>query len=229
MSKHANSKSCVLTSAVVLTGMMIVGTASAATKLSLTLPDLFVSGISANYDALNDLFTANGIPAAIDLTPGGGPELFFSAGSFNLTAILDASGTPTGGSFTVAGTVNETATGNTVANGTVLEGTLVDFFNNGSDGLEFLLAVADTDATPNFLSPNYGGIGSTFGIVFSNISGASPNPGTGNPFDLGQNFSIASAQANVGAVVPTPGSLALLLLGVVGLGARRFQSRRLRA
>ena len=78
-----------------------------AVPLNLTLldtPDIVSSFIDVNYNAGTDTFTASGFALELD-DDGSVPAEAITGGTFDLTAVIDGSGTLSSGSLSIGGTV----------------------------------------------------------------------------------------------------------------------------
>lgn len=180
-----------------------------AVPLNLTLldtPDIVSSFIDVNYNAGTDTFTASGFALELD-DDGSVPAEAITGGTFDLTAVIDGSGTLSSGSLSIGGTVASLG----FNSGTLLTGNLTAFGfpNGGGDPLEFLFDVTGGDAAGLF--------GSSGGIILG---------GTNFTGDFTIDFNgDGSAVANV-APVPLPATVWLFgagLLGLVGLGRNRIR------
>ncbi len=90
------------------------------------------------------LFTANGVPQ------------FVTAGSFSITATISSAGALSGGTFTISGTVTDSATSITYS-GVLLSGTVVDY------GMSNIGAPGGTDLGDFKLQPTAGQMMALFG------------------------------------------------------------------
>jgi hypothetical protein len=170
-------------------------------------PDIASSFINVSYDAGLDTLTASGIATTYE---DGSGQVSILPGSFDLTATIDAAGVLSGGSLTIGGDLGGGVT-------TLLTGGLTAFGfpdppATGDDIFEFLFAVTGGD-----LAGAYGGVGSTGGVILALTS---------DVFDGSFDASFETDGALSDTGVPEPGTLALVLLGCVGLAAAAGRDRR---
>ena len=196
--------------------IVLVPSLAQAAPLNLTLndvPDIVSQFIDVTYNATSDELTASGFALELD-DDGSVPAEAIAGGTFDLSATIDATGSLSGGSLSIGGTVASLG----FNSGTLLTGTLTAFGfpDTGGDPFEFLFDVTGGDA-----AALYGGGSVPAGVILS---------GTGFGGDFGSNFDNLSsgtgtgtAVANVGTV-PVPAALWLFgsgLLGLTGLARRR--------
>ena len=184
-------------------GTLAVAPAGAA-SLNLTLnpyPDIFSDGISVNYNANANTFTAIGEASKLN-NDGSLPLETIVNGSFNLTAIIDNSGFLSLGNLIIGGTV---PTLSDYDSGTLLTGDITAFgYENENDPFEFLFSLTGGDA-----AGLYGGIGSTGGVILSSIF----TDFTGFFSSDWSSFGVS----DTGTPVPEPVTMLLLGSGLIGL------------
>ena len=197
-----------LWSLVAAVGIALIGAVPAgATPLNLILqpePDINWAFGSVNYSAGTDTLTVTAIAGAVNnMDAFNVVNQPISGGTLSLTANVDGGGNLLGGSFTVGGTI--AAFG--FNSGTLLTGNLTALgFPNGSPGaLEFLFSATGGDA-----QALYG----TNGAMVIGIT-------NGFPGNWNSDFSASFSAPGDIAVIPEPGTFALLGLGVAGLAWQR--------
>ena len=173
-------------------------------------PDIFSSFTDVSYNAGTDILNASGFAISLD-DDGVGLSEPIAGGTFDLTAMIDASGTLSGGTISILGTVGG------AVSGTLLTGTLTDIgFNDaGGDPLEFLFSVTGGD-----LAGLYGGTG---GIILTGTGFTSWVTSFQNAPFSGMSDTFAVSPVPVPAAVWLFGSA---LLGLAGFGrhSRRKQA-----
>ncbi len=203
-------KRVVVVFAGVLIALVGVGGSAQGTLIDLMLkdqPDISVGFMDVMYDAGNALLVADG--DAFTLDDGSGP-VGIDSGTTSITAGVSDSGTLSGGTVTVNGTIPSLG----FNSGTLLTGDLTQlgFATNGADLLEFAFNVTGGDAaglygnTPAGIILGFGGFSGSFEDDFDNTGGT---PGMG------------FATADIGLIAPEPATLGLLLLGSAGMIRRR--------
>lgn len=176
------------------------GVAQATPLNLLTLPpDVFSSLVQVDYDATGDILTADGTAFTFD-DDGVGPQVPITAGTFSLTATVDAAGAASGGSLTIGGTI----AGLGFNSGTLLTGTLGSFGfpDAGGDPLEFIFNVTGGDAA--------GLYGATANVVLT---------GAALPATLFASDFNNDGLGQSDTAVPEPSAAALALAGALGLVA----------
>ena len=174
------------------------------------LPNISSFFITVDYvgDNTAGLLTASGF--ANQFTPQVGAPENIAGGTFDISASIGFNSLTAAGSLNIGGTV--AALG--FNSGTLLTGTLSAFGAGPGDPLEFLFQVTGGDA-----AGDYGGIGSTAGVILSN---------SGYPGSFANNFTSGAFQALsdtfVQAAVSEPASLALFLLGLFAFAWARQRS-----
>lgn len=137
------------------------------------------SGQGCTYDSTNDLLTVTSTPSLALFGPlPAGPAGFIIFGSMTLTATIDDSGTLSGGTFVVNGTVTDSS-GPTIYGPVLLTGTFTggdygivdtttDTVNLGTDQADFRIIV-----TGGTMAPLYAGsdIGVNLTLELSNYAG----------------------------------------------------------
>lgn len=179
---------------------------AALLNLTPSPPDVFSSFIDISYDAGSDIFQADGFATTLD-DDGIGAAEGIAGGLFSLNATIDQSGSLSGGTIAIAGTVANLG----FTSGTLLTGNLTDigFADTGGDPLEFLFSITGGD-----LAGLYGGTG---GVILSNTSFTSwLNSFQNAPF-AGVSDTFAVSPIPVPAAVWLFGSA---LLGLAGYGRR---------
>ncbi len=192
----------------------LASTPSRATLIGVELvpePDTVVTSANLSYDASSDMLTIDfGLVSDLDfnginntIQGVGMPGTF---GNLNLSALVDETGTFTGGTFTLTGEVLDgTGPGVLFGGPTLLTGTLTDFGFDANGMMDFTFR-----ATDGSMKGIYGDGLNIGGIVLNN-SGIDSN----DLFldDFTSNF---GSTVDVG-VVPEPSSLILVGLGLGGL------------
>ena len=190
-------------SATLLTGLLAVGSLAmispamagngALLGVQVGYPRInFIEGSvsqGANYDGTQLVITST--PVFLTFTSGGTAE-FISGGSLNITANINSGGTISGGTFSISGSVINTATSTTYS-GVLLSGTVADYGIidvGGAGGTD--LADFAMDATAGSLLGLVGGSGgdvnvtvaleaSTFAGSFATTWTAARAKGNGGP------------------------------------------------
>ncbi|MHC5005930.1 MAG: hypothetical protein ACYTGF_01075 [Planctomycetota bacterium] len=177
----------------------------------LDAPDVMAGFTDVTYDAGSDAFLATGF--ALEFDDGTGPAGTIFDGSFSITASIDETGAPGGGTLDIGGLVSGFGL-------SLLTGTLLDFGFDDTGGtlLEFQFQVTGGD-----LAPQYGGPGAAVGVIldmggggysgnfledFDNLIGGLPGTGLG--------------VADTGRLIPGPSAIALLAM----VAARRRRRAR---
>jgi len=154
-----------MTRVVLLSGLIlaVVGTVCSAAPLDLTsaLPDIFSAGIDITYNAGADTFSAVGFSLQYNVPP----DTTITDGVFDLSATIDEFGVASAGSLAITGTTS----GGTGGSGLLLEGSLIDFGFSpdgfaGAPTFEFVY-----ELTAGALAPDFGGVGSSVGVVLSSF------------------------------------------------------------
>ena len=196
--------------------IVLVPSLAQAAPLNLTLndvPDIVSQFIDVTYNATLDELTASGFALELD-DDGSVPAEAIAGGTFDLSATIDATGSLSGGSLSIGGTVASLG----FNSGTLLTGTLTAFGfpDAGGDPFEFLFDVTGGDA-----AALYGGGSVPAGVI---LSGTGFGGNFTSDFDnLSSGTGTGIAVANVGTV-PVPAALWLFgsgLLGLTGLARRR--------
>lgn len=197
-------------SALVAAAGLLAGTSASAAMLNLDFidnPDIYSSGITVSYDALNDTLSAEGYASTFTDLSGTQRDIANGTlGTFSLSAIIDDAGNFSGGNFTIGGTVGS------FNSGTLLSGDLTAFgFESGNPSFEFALNVTGGDAM------------SLYGNAGLTLSGM--NTATSFAADFVRDFAYSDAKTVVpAAVVPVPAAAWLFgsgLIGLVGVARRR--------
>lgn len=177
---------------------------AAASPLGLTLldqPDVFSSFLSVSYNAASDEFLAIGTSLSLD-DDGVGPAINIANGTFDITATIDGTGTPTAGTLTITGDV--LGFGPTLLTADL---TAFGFFDSpGGDIFEFLFDVTGGDlAIPQF----YGapGPGSIAGVIMDAMGS-----NFGGTFDVDFDNGFFGFGVSDTAMVPEPATLFLVLI-----------------
>jgi len=169
-------------------------------------PDITTFGVSLNYDADLDLFTAtaSGFFAyndGVNVTP-------IMNGVFNITATIDDTGTATAGTFSLEGDLD---LGGGTLGPNLLSGHLLDFVTHSGDGFNFLFQITSGD-----LKSIYG----SHVVVILNGGGSSFAGLWTEDFGADQ-----TGLADTLMMVPSPSSALLALIGGAMLGfVRRRQA-----
>lgn len=164
-------------------------------------PDITSIFLDMSYNAGSNAFSVTGFSATID-EDGVGPVLDFDAfGTFDISATIDNSGAPLGGTLTITGDLTSTLG----VSGTLLTGSLVDFgwFGTTRDVFEFLFSVTGGAlATPAY----YGSPGTLTGVIYD--TGEDVFNG-----DFDSSFSSSGFGSGFSdtAPIPEPFTLSLLL------------------
>ncbi len=199
-----------------LIAALVLGTSGVAQASLLNLtpgsPDISSNFINVSYDAGTESLVADGFATELD---GGVPGI--AGGSFNLSAMIDASGNlGGGGTITIGGTL--AGLGHT--SGTLLTGTLTDigFASEASESgstLEFLFNVTGGD-----LQSVYGGTG---GVILSTTGFNKTNSWS---IDFA-NGAFAGLSDTFGvSPVPVPAAVWLFGSALIGLAGFGRHSRR---
>ncbi len=187
----------------VFVGLAGVGRPAEGALIGLVLedyPDITAGFLDVGYDATADQLVADGYALTLD---DGGGSVGITGGTANVTAGIDASGTLSGGTVTVGGTIASLG----FNSGVLLTGNLTQlgFATNGADLLEFAFDVTGGDA-----AGLYGNVPAGIILAFGGFSGS---------------FDVDFAGTGVGtadiAPIPEPATLGLLLLGSASMIRRR--------
>ena len=194
-----------------LVALLAIPASAGATPLNLDLrpapaPDIMSAGISVEYVAASNQFTADGTAAALMFN--GSFEVIMD-GVFDLDATIDATGTATLGSLAISGVVD--------SNAIDLTGNLIDFgFEDaGPDPFQFLF-----ETTGGTLSDD-GTFGNLILVTLSMTAGYIVPPGT-PAFSSSFSGSPFMAVSDTGIPVPEPSAPILAAFGgmVVALRLR---------
>jgi len=212
MNKNTNPRNAVTNrlqnwTMLLLAGLFVLSPGAQAASLGLTLndtPDIVSTFIDVKYNSEMGTLMASG--TANELDDDGSPEAI-TAGSFDLTAMIDALGVMSSGTLSIGGTIASLG----FNSGTLLTGTLTTFGfpEAGGDPLGFLFDVTGGDAASLYGSGAYPG-----GIILGS---------SGFTGSFTENFGRIDGVADV-ASVPIPAAVWLFgsaLLGLVGLSRRR--------
>jgi hypothetical protein len=132
--------------------LVCAGTLAKAAPLNLTPqpPDITSGLIGVSYDATTDVFLASGMTLSLDLDGAAPPEFLGplgGVGSYSISAVIDSTGTASGGTLSVLG-----ANPLGVPSGVLLTGPLsqVGFDFAASNKFEFIFSVTGGDLAALF-------------------------------------------------------------------------------
>jgi hypothetical protein len=184
-------------------------------------PDIFWDAISFSYNAGTDVFTADGSsfgssPYMVD--PSLTNYTITGAHSFNITANIDNTGTPTAGTLTINGSIVALSAGPSLLTGFLTD---VGFPLVYDEPLEFLFTVSGGDlAVPGL----YGTPGVyQIGIILSEYDVGMAPINWNQSFD--NSFDIVGSVTDTFHVAPEPASI-FLLAPIFALAASRSRKRR---
>jgi hypothetical protein len=178
------------------------------------LPDLYSPTLQISYNATTNGFNVTGFTGQYDdgtgpynVTDGTGP--FGDAGTFNLYAQINNSGTLVGGTVEIKGEITDLS----IAYGVLLKGTLTQFgYQDGgagnADQFEFLFTVTG------------GSLASAYGSVAGSIINTSENTAFNGSFSSNFDNSAFSNEtaADSRPLVPEPSTGLLVTFSVFALG-----------
>jgi hypothetical protein len=204
----------------------LCGSGAHAAMLGLTqqYPDIAVPNNFSYISYTNGTFTAAGDPQQYTVGPEDNPTTYNfdtpeSSRSFSLTALLDPlTGSPTGGSLSISGSITDLSVG-----GDLLTGTLdqFGFLDEGGDFFEFVYNV-----TGGALASQFGGAGSgKVGLIMYASNSGFTGSLTADFAVTGEGDLLNSTVDAFICPVPEPSSMVLLLLltasGLVTIALRR--------
>lgn len=177
-------------------------------------PDIFSAFIDVEYDATTEVFVANG--SSLTFNDGTGSQAI-TGGSFNITALILAGGTPISGSLYIDGDVG-------IYNSAILPlltGTLSDFgFLDppGGDLFDFTFIVTGGELA----APYFGGIGATIGVVLDVNDGMDFDGTFTTDFNnLVDNLAGTGQGVADTGVIPAPSALGLIAMSMFAPRRRR--------
>ncbi|MCK6370209.1 MAG: hypothetical protein L6Q83_02590 [Gammaproteobacteria bacterium] len=148
----------------------------------------------ATYDG--STLTITSTPIFLTFTNGGTAE-FISSGSLTITANIDGGGAFSGGSFSISGSVTDTATSNSYS-GTLLAGTVDDY------GIVDVGGPGGTDLADFDLTATSGSLKSLFDAVNSNVAIVLSLEGSGFAGSFAAAWSADRAKGDAGPQPSTP-------------------------
>jgi hypothetical protein len=157
----------------------------------------FTEGIASQGATYNgSTLTITSTPVFVTFTNGGTAE-FISSGSLTVTASIDGGGTFSGGSFSISGTVTDTATSNTYT-GVLLAGTVDDY------GIIDVGGPGGTDLADFDVTATSGSLKALFDATNTNAAIVVSFEGSGFGGSFASSWSADRAKGDVGPQPPVP-------------------------
>lgn len=157
----------------------------------------FTEGIASQGATYNgSTLTITSTPVFVTFTNGGTAE-FISSGSLTVTASIDGGGTFSGGSFSISGTVTDTATSNTYT-GVLLAGTVDDY------GIIDVGGPGGTDLADFDVTATSGSLKALFDATNTNAAIVVSLEGSGFGGSFASSWSADRAKGDVGPQPPVP-------------------------
>ncbi len=197
--------------AVVVALVAVGGSVAMGTPLNLTQqpPDVFSVDVQVDYLTETQVFTASGSALTFDIDGDPLHMLNIDNGTFDISAVINASGTPGSGSLEIGGTIPSLGANS----GTLLKGDLLKFgyTDNGGEIFEFVFVPTDGD-----LLSYYPG---QVGVILDGWS-----TGFTGSFDEGFSNDGDGVSDSFAQPVAEPAGLSLIGLMLFGLNRRSRRS-----